>query len=182
MAGGKSLFEDKVAISSDMKYTDDNKREWLKTIANYLISKAYEMKYFLPWAESAQSQVITEDHVEALRDSGFCSDNEPSKLSRDLWGYLNLCLTGDKDKKDAFNNVDPGNGFEAWRQVVVPIAPRSEAKLHGMHRRVNNPPPVSKLSDMESAIVRWESGVIGCPTGPRSSTPWACCHPLLLAV
>jgi hypothetical protein len=150
----KPLFDDKVAISQDMKYSEDNKREWMKTTTNYLISKAYEMKYFLPWAESAQAQVITEAHVDALRSTEYCSDHDPAKLSRDLWGYLNLCLTG--NKKNAFNNVESGNGFEAWRQVVVPIAPRSEARLHGMHRRVNNPAAVNKLSEVSPAIIRWE--------------------------
>ena len=65
----RSLFEDKVAISSEMRYAEDSRRDWLKTTTNYLISKAYEMKYFLPWAESAQSQVINESHVEALKST-----------------------------------------------------------------------------------------------------------------
>ena len=49
-----------------MKYTDAKKSEWLKTTRNYLISKAVEMKHYLPWAESFQSSVITHDHVRAL--------------------------------------------------------------------------------------------------------------------
>ena len=31
-----------------MKYTDAKKSEWLKTIRNYLISKAVEIKHYLP--------------------------------------------------------------------------------------------------------------------------------------
>ena len=72
------------------------------------------MKEFFPWAEGFQSHVITPQHVRALADIGICSDVEPEKLSRDPWGYLNLCLTG--SEKIAFDNVDPGNGFHAWRR------------------------------------------------------------------
>ena len=39
---------------------------------------------------------------------------------------------------------------------MVPIAPRSEAKLHEMHKKVNNPPPVDKLAQVAPAIIRWE--------------------------
>ena len=62
------------------------------------------MSRLLPWAESAQAVTITEGHVASLQSSNDCMDNEPSKLSRDLWGYLNLSRTG--NAKLAFNNVE----------------------------------------------------------------------------
>ena len=108
------------------------------------------MKHFLLSAESFQSHVIEETHVQALAGFGVCSDVEPIKLSQDLWGYPNLCLHG--DEKVAFNNVDPGNRFDARRRVVVPIGPRSGAQLHRMHKGVHNPPT--------------EQEVRGCARGP----------------
>ena len=112
----KSLFEDKIAISPAMLYSDENKREWLKTTRNYPISKAFEMKHFLPLAESAQNQTVTEAHVKSLRSTDYCMDTEPSKLSRDLWGYLNLRLTCEKGSiqqrraKDWFRGLATGSG------------------------------------------------------------------------
>ena len=45
---------------------------------DYLISRAFEMKYFLPWAESAQKKTITEENVEALKSTEYCLDHEPA--------------------------------------------------------------------------------------------------------
>ena len=62
---------------------------------------------------SVQSSAITEDHVRDLTSSGAYSGNEPLRLSLEVWGHMDLCLQG--NEKIAFNNVDPGNGFDAWR-------------------------------------------------------------------
>ena len=133
----RALSEDKVAVSSTGKYDDNDKQGWVKTTGNYLVSKAFEMAMFIPWAESAQAHTIGHAHVHALHDCGFMCATEPIQLSRDLWGYLNLALTG--KQKLAFNNVHQGNGFEAWRRLVVPIVLRSDARLHDMQGDINVP-------------------------------------------
>ena len=150
----RTPFEDKVASSPNMVFNADDKQGWVKKTTNYLISKAYEMKVFLRWAESAQSNTITDSHVRALSESGFCLDNDPLQLSRDLWGYLNLSLTGKEHEN--FGNVESGNGFEAWRKLVVPLAPRSEARLMFMHRDIIKPPPSKRLTEVIADIEAWE--------------------------
>ena len=151
----KQIFEDKVAIAGNMQYTEDGKRMWLETTRNYLISKAFEMKLFLKWAESAQAATITDEHIACLSSSGACMDHDPMALSRSLWGYLNLSLTG--NAKLAFKNVEAGNGCDAWRRVAVPIAPRSEARLHSMHNSIHSPTPSRRLADVMMTIDTWES-------------------------
>lgn len=86
------LFEDKVAIASNMQYSEEGKRTWLKTMRNYLISKAFEMNKLLPWAESAQYTTLIDAHIAALENSDDCMDNDPHRLSRELWGTLTLHL------------------------------------------------------------------------------------------
>ena len=94
-------------------------------------------------------------------------------MSRDLWGYLNLCLTG--SEKVAFDNVDPGNGFDAWRRVVVPILLRSKAQLHRMHKEVHSPSASRRLGDVMNDLDQWESklnkyyrcGERRCPTAQK---------------
>ena len=81
----RSLIDDKIAAADYMRYSDGKKEEWLKTTTNHLMSKAYEMKVFLPWAEGFQSHVITGEHLQALAHAGVCSDIDPLKLSQDLW-------------------------------------------------------------------------------------------------
>ena len=129
-----------------MKYTDAKKTEWVKTTTKYLISKALEMKHCLQWAESFQGHEISDAHVRGLANSGVCSDYDPSRLSFELWGHLDLCLHG--EEKITFDNVEPGNGFDAWRRIVVPIGPRSEAELHRTHKAVMTPPTSRKLGDV----------------------------------
>ena len=67
---------------------------------------------------------------------------------------MNLCLRG--KEKIAFNDVDPGNGFDAWRRLVVPFGPRSEAQLHRMHKNVYGPPTSRRLGDVLSDLDKWE--------------------------
>ena len=130
-------------------------RDWVETTRNYLVSKAFERHAYLLWAESAQAVAITEGHIGWLANSGVCSDHDPHRLSRDLWGNLNLSLVG--KPKISFNNVPKGNGFEAWRRLVVPIAPRSDARLHEMHGPIHHPPPSKRLSEVMDDIAAWEN-------------------------
>ena len=155
----RAIFEDKVAVAPNMQYKGSDKVAWLKTTSNYLCSKAFEMSKLLLWAESAQEHAITEQHISALSESGMCMDVHPIRLSRDLWGYLNLAIS-DLKEKATFNTVTQGNGFEAWRKMKVPVAPRSKARIHAMHREVNNPPPSKKLSEVMADIDAWESSVV----------------------
>ena len=129
-----------------MRYTEAKSKEWFKTTTNYLISKAYEMKELLPWAESFQSHEITDDHVQALAACGLCMDISVERLSMDLWAFLNLCFHG--EQKLTFNNVEPGNGLDAWRRIVVPIGPRSDAQIHRMYGAVHAPPRFRRLGDV----------------------------------
>ena len=86
----RPIFDDKIASSDIMKFTDAKTIEWLKTAQNYLISKAFEMNHDLPWAESFPSHAITDDHVRGLSTSAACSDYDPLRLPFELWGHLNL--------------------------------------------------------------------------------------------
>ena len=69
------------------------------------------LRWSFPRAESFQSHVVTDQHIRALADAGICSDVRPKELSRNLWGYLNVCLVG--AEKVVFDNIDPRNEFVA---------------------------------------------------------------------
>ena len=116
----KSVFEDKVAISPVGQYNEGQKQEWVKTTSNYLVSKAFEMAAFLPWAESAQAHPITHEHVNALTESGYMVEVEPLRLSKDLWGYLNLAITDKKQTSmlEARNRLIPTHRKETRRALL----------------------------------------------------------------
>ena len=63
------------------------------------------MKHYLPWAESFQSHVISEDHVRALSGPGVCNDIDPLRLSFELWGALELVPTLQGEKSTAWSQV-----------------------------------------------------------------------------
>ena len=67
-----------------MRFPDTNRMAWLKTTRNYLVSEAYELKHFLPWAESVQSRTITDVDVGQLSQSSVQFGTEPLKLSLNL--------------------------------------------------------------------------------------------------
>ena len=50
-------------------------------------------------------------HVEDMGNRGFMLEYSPAKLSRDMWGSLNLNIPA--TSRAAFNNQTPGNGFNA---------------------------------------------------------------------
>ena len=76
----RPLFDEKTATSDQMKYVDSRRTEWLKTTTNYLISKVFEMRELLPWAESFQSQTILDEHVAALAQGHLCLDSSPRRF------------------------------------------------------------------------------------------------------
>ena len=97
--GGKSIFDDKVAVADVMRYPSaaqgseipvDRKMAWAKSTRNYFISKAQEMERVLKWSESFQTTAISIQHIEDLNKQGFCMDHTPGKFNRELWGFLNL--------------------------------------------------------------------------------------------
>ena len=152
----KPVFDEKTATSEVMKYPESNQELWMKTTRNYLIGRANEMEQFLEWAESWKSHPISKAAVASLAQSNVCMDNEPLKLSKDLWSYLNLALAGAKDRS-GLDNADPGNGFDAWRRIVVPLGPRSAERLETMHDSITAPPKARRLADLERDLDNWDT-------------------------
>ena len=87
-------------------------------------------------------------------------------------------------REGGFDNVGPGIGFDAWRRVVIPAGPTSEAELHRMHKEVHSPSASRRLGDVMNDLDQWESklnkyyrcGERRCPTAQKLSSPWACCR------
>ena len=167
--GSRTLFDDKIAAAEVMRYPSDGvsdrdrdkavdkKLAWVKSTRNYLISKAGEMEDLLKWAEDFQSQPVTPHHVQEIIDQGHCLDSDPHKLSRDLWGYLNLAIPPTSGDRVAFDNAAAGNGLDAWRRIVDPLGPRSEERLFKMHKDIISPKVSQSLTTILHDLEDWES-------------------------
>ena len=156
--GYRPKFDEKTATSDRLKYQDDKAHQlkWIKTTTNYLIGRATEMEHMLNWAERFQSKEITEHDVSTLRNSPWMRETDPLKLSNDLWSFLNLTMGESRDRA-AFDNARAGNGFDAWRRIIVPVGPRSEERLRSMHREVTRPRASANLAQLEKDLDKWEA-------------------------
>ena len=85
--------------------------------------------------------------------AGACSAIEPENLSRELLGVPQLVPCGGKE--GGVRQRRQGNGFDAWRRVVVPIGPRSEAQLHRMHNDVHTPSASRRFNEVLGDLELW---------------------------
>ena len=148
----------RTAVADKMSFPNDkaNQLRWIKTTTNYLIGRAGEMEHFLNWAEKFQSVTIGDYDIATLRGSPWVRKTDPERLSNELWTFLNLTFSNVSDRS-ALDNAKAGNGFDAWRRIVVPVGPRSEQRLHAMHNDVTRPNSSKRLADVERDLDKWES-------------------------
>ena len=64
-------------------------------------------------------------------------------------------LTG--DAKETFDNLPRLQGFEAWRKIVVPMAPRTLTRMMSLYTEVRNLPRARSLKDVAASFEKWES-------------------------
>ncbi len=154
----KPKFVERTATSDRVKYPDDKQSQvrWIKTTTNYLIGRAIEMKETFNWAEQYQSREVAEYDVITLRCSPWMRETDSLKLSTDLWSFLKLTMAESRDRA-FFDYAPAGNGFDAWRRIVVPVGPRSEEGLRSMHREVTRPRHSASLANLERDLDKWEA-------------------------
>ena len=129
---------------------------WAKSTRNYFISKAHEMEKLLKWAEKFQTTTITSQHVEDVNNQGMCMDHSAGKLSRDLWGFMNLNIPGTSRDRNLFDGATGGNGFDAWRRILEPLGPNTEERLYTMHDQVTHPKPSKHVKEIIQDLNTWE--------------------------
>jgi hypothetical protein len=85
-----------------------------------------------------------------MQDAGF----DMIQASQGLWAFLNLNLVGSARAK--FDKAPRLNGFDVWRRVVYPMAPKSVAHRVDLHADLHNPARAKKLSDLIEIVEAWE--------------------------
>ena len=153
------MFDEKIAQSIQMQYSDDDakKAHWVKTLRSYLIGRCWEMRQLLLWVESFQKRTITFMDIQALaqeqsymEDIGF----DLMRVCSELWSLLNLNVTGNgRNKSDAAQEL---NGLDVWRRIVVPMAPRTVARRVEMYTSIRSPGRCKHLGEMADHLEAWE--------------------------
>ena len=82
-------------------------------------------------------------------------------FSPELWSFLNLNVTGmnAKEARRAFDGIPKLNGFEAWRKIVVPLEPKSAARISNLYDDVRRPTRAKNLLEFEARIEEWEQDI-----------------------
>ena len=70
---------------------------------------------------------------------------EPKEISRQLLAFLGPLVVGDASKDSMFKNVPRHNGFEAWRQIAIPINEDKVLILQELLPVITNPRPASDI-------------------------------------
>ena len=84
---------------------------------------------------------------------------EPREISRQLRAFLGPLVAGDAGKDGTFKNVTRHNGFEAWRQIALPIHEDTALILQELLPAITNPKPASDSNHYEEAIRDWSTNL-----------------------
>ena len=108
------------------------------------------MEPLLVWVVKQQLRKIEPEGVQNA-DVGM---HNSEALSRNLWGYPNFAVVGTTAAAD-FHKVKRLNGLAAWRRIVVPREPRSEAKRNELHTSVHAPPKPKRFGTVIHDLDVW---------------------------
>ena len=145
-----------MAQNPHFQFDHNNQEKWMATVKNYLIGERWEMVDLLDWAERFEKTPIEEHHLKAVASSDLMQDSgfDTIQASQELWAFLNLNLVGSARAK--FDKAPRLNGFDVWRRVVCPMAPKSVARRVDLHTDLHNPARAKRLADLIETVEAWE--------------------------
>ena len=145
-------FESRVAQQAEFKF--DGKSggpAWRKRVKNYVVGRNAMVAPLLNYAETRSNTAITQAEIAAWSNDQC----DALDLSRRIWTFLGLCLSGDAD--DAYNLVETCNGVDAWRAVQSVIYRGSEMRRLGLETKVREPKAARDLVGVRKCLQDWES-------------------------
>jgi len=145
-------FESRVTQQPEFKY--DGKSggpAWCKKVKNYLCGRNEHVEALLTFAEKRGLTEITNAEV-ASWATPAC---DTVTLSRRVWTFLGLCVSGDAD--EAYNLCPSGNGLDVWRALQHVVFRGSEMRRMNLENRVRDPKTARDLGQIRSCVQSWET-------------------------
>ena len=155
----RRFLDDKVAQTSAFQYDSGKAAQWVLKVRSYVVGVYPELMQLLKWSEDQQHREIKATDVPQLKDQ-LMLDMDPVLLSQRLWSWIQLCLKDDDNTALAFNNVEPLNGFEFWRKLVVPQYARTPARRYRLRDLVQSPKGAETFVGTEQALVVWDKDLL----------------------
>ena len=101
--------------------------------------------------------MIPEHELAKLQDkmTDVCFD--PVQADHELWAFLNMNIPPSCSKaRNFFDKAKELQGFDVWRRIMVPMAPRTVSRRVDMHGDVHNPPKAKRLGELVDHIEAWD--------------------------
>ena len=155
----RRFSDDKIAQSPPFQYEASKAPTWILKVRNYVIGVYPELMTLLKWAEDQQHREIRATEISALKET-LMLDMDPVWLSQRLWSWVQLCLKDDDNIQLAFNNVEPLNGLEFWRKLVVPQYARTPARRFHLRDLVQSPKGATTFAGTQQALVVWDNDLL----------------------
>ena len=157
----EKLFDDKVASSKTFEYSGGDGaagEKWRKVTRGYFIQKCPDLLPVLNWAESLDDEEVTREAVTAKQmDLEWMIELDVFELSRAVWGFLNICLSG--AARDIFDDADLGDGLNAWRLLVYEFRSSAYVRTTQLRNAVKNVPKCTGLEQVSEHISRMERNI-----------------------
>ena len=125
----------------------NNGPSWRSITRNYVISKASDAEAILDLVEAHEDVPALWTAVSAA--VGAIRPERVQKISQELWGHLNLCLSG--LARETFENVAAQEGLEAWRRLMKFVRRRGEVRRLELTGKIQRPEPATRALDVGRA-------------------------------
>ena len=158
--GDRLKLDLKLAQIDKHIYSDAAPETWHKEVRTYLIGAHVDVSPFLNWVEAQKNTVITEQMLHDIVPSGIVMMNlDPIQVSRELWSWINLCLTKSTSARQTFHNVQELNGAEVYRRLVTPLGlTQPSITRRGILRdKVQTPSRAKNMITIMDAVKDWET-------------------------
>ena len=155
LTADNKIFETKFALDTRNQFDGvKNGVHWKGHTHDYLVSRYPKMHDILQWVEQRGSQTITTMDASALQ---LWIEDDVLVISHLLWGYLNICLTG--EALEIFRNVQVSNGLEVWRRLAVNIADKNPARKDDLLNLISNPAKTNNIDEVDKVLESWDTNL-----------------------
>ena len=108
----------------------------------------------LNWAESKNHDTIHQEDIVKASGEWMIDGVDPLRLSQQIWGCLNLCLTG--NAYETFGVTPELNGLDAWRRLVLQVEEGKPRLLEDLRERMRRPELIRDLEQITIGMDRFE--------------------------
>ena len=154
------MYDEKCVLSGKGTYNANAPQSWLQDLRDYLAGRSIDLDLILNWAETQTSEIADVPNQGVGQFPLFDQiPVEPKEVSRQLGAFLGPLVAGDSNVTSTFKNVARHNGFEAWRQIAMPINEDKILVLQELLPLISNPKSATDIHHYDTALRDWNTNL-----------------------